>query len=492
MMAASEPATMTDRPDEAGGWDGFSHLVLAEWIKLRSVPRWMLTVGVSVGLTVLVALLSSSGSSAEVGEGGDPRDFADFTDELHLVHQPLPGDGSIVAQVVSQKDSHEWAKAGLLVKEDLEVGAPYAAVLVTPDHGVRMQWGFDDDDVAGSRSSAPRWLKLTRSGDTVTGYESADGDDWTEVGAVELATLPQTVEVGLFVSSPEKVTVEIERQFGGESESVSAEPTLGEASFDHVDLDPVSGVGPTGSGEWSDYDGSMLPGLGGSTQSGGVFTLEGSGDIGKKDFGPDAPHDLVQTVLMGSLVGLLAVVPLGVLFITAEYKRDMIRTTFTVTPHRVRALAAKAVVIGGVMLVAGLVAGLASFVVAEPILSSDPIYPEVSLSDAKTVRAIVGTAFLFAVVAVLSLAVATIVRRSAGAIAAVILFLVFPQIVVTGLPLGVANWITRLTPSAGFAVQQTVRRYDTAIGPVAGFGVLCAYTAVALGIAFWQLHRRDA
>ena len=79
------------------------------------------------------------------------------------MHQPLTGDGSIVAHVVSQEDSHEWAKAGLMVKERLEVGAPYAALLVTPDHGVRMQWDFEQD-VAGSEDRPPApWLRLTRS-----------------------------------------------------------------------------------------------------------------------------------------------------------------------------------------------------------------------------------------------------------------------------------------------------------------------------------------
>ena len=38
---------------------------------------------------------------------------------------------------------------------------------------------------AGAVSAAsPRWLRLTRSGDTVTGYDSADGAHWTRVGTV--------------------------------------------------------------------------------------------------------------------------------------------------------------------------------------------------------------------------------------------------------------------------------------------------------------------
>ena len=51
-------------------------------------------------------------------------------------------------------------------------------------------------------AASPRWLRLTRSGDTLTGYESADGTHWTEVGTARLAGLPATVQVGLFVASP--------------------------------------------------------------------------------------------------------------------------------------------------------------------------------------------------------------------------------------------------------------------------------------------------
>jgi ABC-type transport system involved in multi-copper enzyme maturation permease subunit len=53
-------------------------------------------------------------------------------------------------------------------------------------------------------------------------------------------------------------------------------------------------------------------------------------------------------------------------------------------------------------------------------------------------------------------------------------------------------WLNRATPLAGLALQQTRDRFDNAIGPWGGFGVLCAWAAVALGLAYWQLRRRDA
>jgi len=464
-----------------------TRLILAEWTKLRSVRRWVITLAAVVGLTVLVTVIEASSRSGDAEEG-EPLEQPDFADELHFVHQPLSGDGSIVARVVSQEDSHEWAKAGVMVKDRLEVGAPYAALLVTPDHGVRLQWDFGND-VAGSEGGAPpRWLRLTRSGDVVTGYESSDATNWEEVGEVDLDDLASTVEVGLFVTSPQ--SMEIERQYG--SSFVHEEPTLGEAVFDHVRVEAADGTRSPDRG-WRDYDASIEPGLGGSAESNGVFTLTGSGDVGEvwRPFG----DDMVQTSLAGATVGVLAAVALGALFITAEFRRGMIRTTFAASPGRGRVLAAKAIVLGGSTFGAGLVASVVAFLVSQRSFRTTtrtPGLPELSLADPTVLRAVVGTAVLFALVSVLSLAVATIVRHTAVAIPVVILPLLVPAIVSTGLPLSVANWLTRLTPAAGFAVQQTIERYDTAIAPLVGLGVLAAYAAVALGVAGVLLRRRDA
>ena len=66
------------------------------------------------------------------------------------------------------------------------------------------------------------------------------------------------------------------------------------------------------------------------------------------------------------------------------------------------------------------------------------------------------------------------------------------------------SWLLRVTPAAGFAVQQTIPKYHQVIsaylpstgyfplGSAAGFAVLCGYTAVALGLAVVLIRRRDA
>jgi len=108
-------------------------------------------------------------------------------------------------------------------------------------------------------------------------------------------------------------------------------------------------------------------------------------------------------------------------------------------------------------------------------------------------------------VSLLALALGTIMRRSVGAVAAVIVLTVLPYLLSMAgvLPVQAAQWVLRLTPAAAFAIQQSIPAYpqvDQAywpsfgfypLAPWAGFAVLCAWTAVALGLAGHLLRRRD-
>ncbi|MFF4831588.1 hypothetical protein [Streptomyces sp. NPDC001315] len=115
----------------------------------------------------------------------------------------------------------------------------------------------------------------------------------------------------------------------------------------------------------------------------------------------------------------------------------------------------------------------------------------------------VGSALLLSLVAVLALALGTVLRNSAGAITIVIVLVILPQILAFALPLPVADWMLRLTPAAAFAVQQGATHYPQVesnclpesgcypLSPGNGLAVLCVYVAVALVLAGWRLRRRD-
>ena len=127
-------------------------------------------------------------------------------------------------------------------------------------------------------------------------------------------------------------------------------PSLATAVFDHVSW-PAAGPaapGPAPSRRRPPATESAAC-RGGFRQAGGRFTVTGSGDIAPAvpgDAGQAGAHATIEDHLLGTFAGLIVVVVIGAMFMTAEYRRGLIRTTLAASPRRGRVLAAKAVVIG--------------------------------------------------------------------------------------------------------------------------------------------------
>jgi ABC-type transport system involved in multi-copper enzyme maturation permease subunit len=302
----------------------------------------------------------------------------------------------------------------------------------------------------------------------------------------------------MFAAAPASGKIDSQSVTGS---SESGTIALATARFDHLS---VSGQRP--SGRWAgDPVGGASPGTG-FHQAGGITTVTGSGDIGPYVGVADGPGTPVEQTQLGAFGGLIAVIVVATMFITAEYRRGLIRVTFAATPARGRVLAAKAVVIGGITFIAGLAGGTAALLLGERLLHSNGnfILPVSALTE---VRMVAGTAAIFAVTAVLAVALGTILRHGAGAVTALIVAIVLPYFFATALPVlpaVAADWLLRFTPAAAFAIQQTISQYPQVSAPYtpangyfplppwAGLAVLCGYAAMALGLAVVLVRRRDA
>jgi hypothetical protein len=74
----------------------------------------------------------------------------------------------------------------ILLTPSTKQGSPYAAVMATGGHGARFQHNYTYDRAglpAAITASSTRWLRLTRAGDTITGYESTTGTTGAELCA---------------------------------------------------------------------------------------------------------------------------------------------------------------------------------------------------------------------------------------------------------------------------------------------------------------------
>ncbi|WP_407841096.1 hypothetical protein ACE1OC_39490 [Streptomyces sp. DSM 116496] len=496
-----------------------NELLRREWTRFLRPAR--LVALVTAALMVLaLGLLYAFGNHASCSGPCpvDPigPDGTAVSDQFAFMHRDLPREGGITVRMTSMTGTityppphHDqivpglvpWAKAGIVIKDGVRQGSSYAALMVTGDHGVRMQYDYGRD-IAGSSvnggsvsEQAPVWLRLTRAGDTVTGYESSDGERWVEVAAVKLAGLSDTAQVGMFATSPGDLTLRPVGGLGGATEQVRFTQAAG--SFDHIGLEGAAAGGSwrsTTLGDMNTTDWEKYHQASGAVEKDGTITVTGVGDIAPAATSGGRP---VEGMLSGLSFALLIVLVVAVRFARGGSGS---RQPGDDAPITRAVLGARAVVVGAVTFVTGLLAVGIAIPVGLAVLKSNGV-PVVGLSALTGARVVVGVSAALALTAVLALALGAVFRRRLLAVLVAVSAVVVPYAVST-VPLlsdGLAQWLLRVTPAAGFAVQQTLvehpqvtAHYAPSAGyfPLpwwAGVAVLCAYTAAALAVALRRL-----
>jgi phosphatidylserine/phosphatidylglycerophosphate/cardiolipin synthase-like enzyme/regulation of enolase protein 1 (concanavalin A-like superfamily) len=217
-----------------------------------------------------IGAVGQAGSAAESGGTftlkGSGADIWGTADGLHFAFRSLSGDGEIVARVGSLQNTHQWAKAGVMIRESLTAGSRHAMMLVSPGKGLafqrRVQTGGVTTHTDGGGGTAPVWVRLVRSGNSIAAYRSSNGSAWTLVGTETIA-MGSTVHVGLGLTSHDNAK-------------------LATAAFDNVFIGggttapPPPPPAPLPSG-WSSGDIGAVGAAGSGVESGGQFTVKGSG-----------------------------------------------------------------------------------------------------------------------------------------------------------------------------------------------------------------------
>ncbi|MEU0884244.1 hypothetical protein ABZ345_37110 [Lentzea sp. NPDC005914] len=476
-----------------------TQLLRREWTAFRRPGRLISLAAAALTVIALGLLLAAGTRSSCDGACLAVPTAADgsvVSDTFWFRHQDLGREGSITARMTSMTGTitypppnHDqivsglvpWAKAGIIVKDGVRQGSHYAALAMTGSHGVRFQHDYEHD-VAGSAGlvseQSPRWLRLSRSGDTITGSESADGEQWRAVATAKLDGLPDTVRVGLFATSPGDLTLR-RTGLGGAIEEVRFTQAVG--VFDNVVVE--GGTGPWASepiGDMNHTDWEKYHNASGAVEDNGVITVSGAGDIGPIGEGGART---VEKSLPGLVIALIIVIVVAA--------RHGARTARETSSRQV--IAARAAVTGAATFVTGLVAVGIVVPATSAILMSNgiPTSPVPLLTGA---RVVVGVAAALALCSVLAYGLGGWLRRGWAAIL-IGLSLVAVPYAATAFPLlpdAVSEWLLRLTPAAGFAVKQTMVEYPQVTAhyaPSAGFfplpcwaglAVLGAYTAAAM------------
>jgi hypothetical protein len=159
-------------------------------------------------------------------------------------------------------------------------------------------------------------------------------------------------------------------------------------------------------------------------------------------------------------------------------------------PQRRSVLAAKAVVFGGVAIVISFASAFVAFGAGQAILNRKHL--GVSLSDPTVLRAVLGAGAYLAIVGLLGLALGTILRRTAGAIATLVGLVFIADLLVQALPDPWNTDIGKFFPgNAGLALF-SIRPDPGRLTPGSAFIVLLVWLAVMFAIATITLTRRDA
>ena len=147
---------------------------------------------------------SGSISNGILTVNGSGADIWGSADEFHFVYHALTGDGSITARVTSVKGPSSWTKAGVMMRETLTAGSKHASMFVSTGNGLAFQRRTSTEgtsaNTAGVNTTAPYWVRVTRSGSTFYAYESADGSSWKLVGSATM-NMASTIYVGVAVTA---------------------------------------------------------------------------------------------------------------------------------------------------------------------------------------------------------------------------------------------------------------------------------------------------
>ncbi len=142
---------------------------------------------------------------------GNGNDIWDNADAFQYYYAELIGDGSMVARVVDVGEgSNDWAKAGVMIRQSLDAGSMHAITAITGSAGggagfqrrVVTDGSSDSNhDLADGPYAPPYWVKTVRVGNDFTGYISADGETWAQVGDAVTIEMADPVLIGLAVTS---------------------------------------------------------------------------------------------------------------------------------------------------------------------------------------------------------------------------------------------------------------------------------------------------
>jgi regulation of enolase protein 1 (concanavalin A-like superfamily) len=161
-----------------------------------------------IGSTGLQGSAGFFGSAFTVNGAGT---FGGTSDSFRYVYQTLNGNGTVIARVSGLQDTGTNARVGIMLRDTLAANAKMASLTVTGSGAWRWQrrttTGGTMSTTNSSSGTAPNlWVRLVRSGTTITASRSTNGTSWTTISS-SLISMSTSCYVGLSVASGSTTTL---------------------------------------------------------------------------------------------------------------------------------------------------------------------------------------------------------------------------------------------------------------------------------------------
>jgi hypothetical protein len=193
-------------------WAGRTTQVLSEQQQVTTSPPVRAPYLTYSSATDAPAVFGQSGQ--EFGISGAGADLYSGADAYSTIYQEgaVSSTAAITTEVASQQDMTGFAKAGIIVRNDMagSGSTPEGVILFeSPSGGIQLEWDSDSgtyiNSVTPPNGSNPEllpvWLELVRDGSSYTGYYSFDGTGWLTVGSVTVPGQADTQDAGMFLTS---------------------------------------------------------------------------------------------------------------------------------------------------------------------------------------------------------------------------------------------------------------------------------------------------
>lgn len=139
---------------------------------------------------------------------GGTGDIWGTADSFEFYYEQLVGDGTVIGRLANLPtggNASPWAMAGLMMRNDLSPGSMNGFVSLDGTHGQRFSFRNSENGTSSRtgnfNTTTPYWFKITRVGNTFTGYSAPDGKTWSQVGDSVSIPMNQMIYVGIGVTN---------------------------------------------------------------------------------------------------------------------------------------------------------------------------------------------------------------------------------------------------------------------------------------------------